>query len=329
MSVAPDIDPDEYEELLAAEVKNFLDGGDFNDSDNEQSLDDGGEAATGHAQEEALPAGSCLTQAPFMDYSDAGDFDPGSQDHSEYPVAAGEANIVQQDTATVGDWYSSPHSGQQFLVPGPPPGPPPGCNLSALLQNLQEHRVPLHAQGVDNGWYLAKVVEFNLDVESPVRVKFEGRDEERWVGFDQLKSKLLRKAVAKLAAVNSAFKFDLSALEAGLRLSAQGSDDTWYSAEIVEISKKKAQANKPILVHYMGWDRQYDEWVSCDRIKSKHLQRVLKPEVDTEKVATVELEPDLSMLKKGLHLSALSNGTWYVAEVVSVSTSKRHAEGHQ
>ena len=44
---------------------------------------------------------------------------------------------------------------------------------------------------------------------------------------------------------------------------ASGSQKREYKAKIVQINID----NQTVLVHYLGWNTRYDEWVKMDRIK--------------------------------------------------------------
>ena len=259
--MAPDVDPYEYAQMLAADVEKFLDGGDFDDSDDEHGWGEGDEAAgsfdhgaasfataqmilcepssatghadpfdnsdqrdhnefeyssantvdveltpgqdtagvanpysgkdywcgdpwntsvepqflmpsrpppgaTGHAQE-ALPAGFCLTQAPFMGHSDN---DQRNHNDSEYSSATVEANIVDVEATLGQHWATSSQSGLLGLEMGD----------------------RLFVFGVDNWLYPAQVVGFyrHVQIMGLVKVRFVGRfQQEQWVGLDRIPRK--------------------------------------------------------------------------------------------------------------------------------------------
>merc|ERR550514_1960560 len=58
-----------------------------------------------------------------------------------------------------------------------------------------------------------------------------------------------------------------------MKLQAEGGDDKYYTAEVVAVSKKKGGGVK---VHFVGYEKSADEWVTGDRIRSKAL-KVIAP----------------------------------------------------
>merc|ERR1719171_3187482 len=64
---------------------------------------------------------------------------------------------------------------------------------------------------------------------------------------------------------------DYSVLEKGSRLQAEF-EGTYYSAEVVTVSKAKNKAKAPVKVHFIGHPEENDEWVGADRIRSKLLK---------------------------------------------------------
>mmetsp|Transcript_67201 Transcript_67201/g.119648 ORF Transcript_67201/g.119648 Transcript_67201/m.119648 type:complete len:557 (+) Transcript_67201:194-1864(+) len=220
-----------------------------------------------------------------------------------------------------------------------PVGQQKPIDLSGLDKGLR-----LQAQADDGIWYVAEVVtvsNMKKRVKAPVLVHYIGHDHEfdEWVGTERLRSKALKGAASKAVTLGPQGKADaeweeaaadlpdLSGLEKGLRLQAKGEDDIWYVAEVVQVATDSAHAEAPVLVHYMGHGRRHDEWISLDRIRSKALQGVPKVDTEPEKNVGIELGPDLSGLDVGLRLQAKGgDGVWYVAEVKSLSTSKKHAK---
>jgi len=64
---------------------------------------------------------------------------------------------------------------------------------------------------------------------------------------------------------------DYSVLETGMRLQVEF-EGTYYSAEVVTVSKAKNRKKAPVKVHFIGHPVENDDWVGEDRIRSKLLK---------------------------------------------------------
>eukprot|EP00931_Biecheleriopsis_adriatica_P064936 TRINITY_DN3958_c0_g1_i1.p1 TRINITY_DN3958_c0_g1~~TRINITY_DN3958_c0_g1_i1.p1 ORF type:complete len:344 (+),score=98.92 TRINITY_DN3958_c0_g1_i1:74-1033(+) len=85
----------------------------------------------------------------------------------------------------------------------------------------------------------------------------------------------------KAAAAKQPKEYDYSELEKGIKLQAQSEDGVWYAAEVVTVAKSKSRAKAPVKVHFVGYEKSYDEWLSGDKLRSKAL-KVKKPEAKTK-----------------------------------------------
>jgi len=65
---------------------------------------------------------------------------------------------------------------------------------------------------------------------------------------------------------------DCSLLTEGTKLQVEAADGVYYAASVVTVSSTKKRANAPVKVHYLGYDVEWDEWVSATRIRSKALK---------------------------------------------------------
>jgi len=191
-----------------------------------------------------------------------------------------------------------------------------------------------------------EVTELKKYAKAPVRVRYEGfgSNEDAWLGADKLKCKALTppppspklaaaksKAAAPSATVAKG-AHDYSELKAGTRVQAEY-DGVYYAADVVQVSTGKKHAKAPVQVHFSGWEESYDSWVGADRLRTKHLkaakaEQPAKGEKKSTAAAAVASSADgwdYSCLEKGFSLQAEYGGTWYAAEVVEVSTGKKHA----
>mmetsp|Transcript_128750 Transcript_128750/g.305474 ORF Transcript_128750/g.305474 Transcript_128750/m.305474 type:complete len:662 (+) Transcript_128750:95-2080(+) len=137
----------------------------------------------------------------------------------------------------------------------------------------------------DSEYYPAQITNINNNKglkkkRTPVKVHYMGygEEEDAWLPLDMLKCKALKgqeeakpaKAAAPKAKAKAKAKakpeMDYSALEKGMRLQAEA-DGKYWSAEVVAVSLKRKGA--PVKVTYIGYDKQYDEWLGADRLRSK------------------------------------------------------------
>jgi hypothetical protein len=193
-------------------------------------------------------------------------------------------------------------------------------------------------------FYAADVVTVSTakaKAKAPVKVSFIGHNVEEWLGADRIKSKnLMVKAEAKKApekpaskakaALEKASPFDYSGLAKGLRVQAE-SGGTYYAAEVLTVAKAKAN---PVKVKFIGYDG-LDEWINGDRIRSKMLTKAAEPAkpkgaakkaAATKKAEGTSKVYDYSGLEKGMRVQAETGGTFYAAEVLTVSTAKAKAK---
>lgn len=213
---------------------------------------------------------------------------------------------------------------------------PSGVDLSVLQSGM---RVQAMLQDV---WYAAEIVEVSTSkkrAKAPVKVHYAGYkdSEDEWIGLDRLRSKALKGAApaAKGATGKKATSTskdtksdgpDLSKLEKGMRVQAC-SGDTWYAAEIIEVSGASRRAKAPIKVHYVGHDVTDDEWVAVDHLRSKALKgaKGAKSKADPPEKASAGAA-DLSGLQTGMRVQAMYADVWYAADVVAVSKAKNKAK---
>jgi|Transcript_87878 hypothetical protein len=202
-------------------------------------------------------------------------------------------------------------------------------------------RIQAEYQGV---YYAADVVTVSTakaKAKAPVKVSFVGYDMEEWVGADRIRSKNLKvKAEAKKApekaakgkakaAPEKAASYDYSGLAKGLRVQAE-SGGKYYAAEVLTVAKAKAN---PVKVKYIGYEG-LDEWINGDRIRSKLMTKTAAPAkakgaakgAAAPKAKETAKVYDYSGLEKGMKLQAETGGTFYAAEVLTVSTAKAKAK---
>jgi len=115
----------------------------------------------------------------------------------------------------------------------------------------------------------------------------------------------------------------LDLLSIGGKLHAKYWDDEFYAAEVLAISKSKRRSKAPVKVRYLGYGSESDAWLPCADLKSKGL-----PKAQQAVPAACEAPAkSLAALERGTKLQAKSaaDGIWYSAEVVVVSSKKKHA----
>lgn len=71
--------------------------------------------------------------------------------------------------------------------------------------------------------------------------------------------------------------YDYSGLKEGMTLQALSEDGVYYAAEVLLVSTSKNREKAPVKIHYKNYGKEYDEWVSGDKLRSKAL-KVVKPE---------------------------------------------------
>merc|ERR1719446_323580 len=109
-----------------------------------------------------------------------------------------------------------------------------------------------------------------------------------------------------------------------MKLHAKYTDGEFYPANVVSISDSAKRKKAPVKVAYVGFDGS-DAWLPLESLKSKKLPKAkvekteakAKPKAKAKAKATVEY--DYSGLEKGMKLQAEADGTYYAAEVVTVS----------
>merc|ERR1719277_380574 len=107
----------------------------------------------------------------------------------------------------------------------------------------------LTAQFSDGEWYKATVVQVRKKAPE-VKVNYNGYDAsfDAWLGFDQLRSKLLPKGSGKGTKESSGLP------PVGSTCQAQyAPDSNYFPAEIIEVSTAKARAKAPIKVKMEMW----------------------------------------------------------------------------
>eukprot|EP00443_Scrippsiella_acuminata_P002208 CAMPEP_0115362150 /NCGR_PEP_ID=MMETSP0270-20121206/102561_1 /TAXON_ID=71861 /ORGANISM="Scrippsiella trochoidea, Strain CCMP3099" /LENGTH=523 /DNA_ID=CAMNT_0002784721 /DNA_START=89 /DNA_END=1656 /DNA_ORIENTATION=+ len=114
-------------------------------------------------------------------------------------------------------------------------------------------------------------------------------------------------------------------LEVGLKLQAKFSDGAFYPATVVSISDSKKRAKAPVKVHFVGYEDSDDAWVSLDDLKSKRLPKDAGSAAAKAK-SKAKPELDLSGLEKGMRVQAEADGTYYAADILTVSTAKNRAK---
>merc|ERR1719446_158294 len=109
-----------------------------------------------------------------------------------------------------------------------------------------------------------------------------------------------------------------------MKLHAKYTDGEFYPANVVSISDSAKRKKAPVKVAYVGFDGS-DAWLPLESLKSKKLPKAkeektaakAKPKAKAKAKATVEY--DYSGLEKGMKLQVEAAGTYYAAEVVTVS----------
>jgi hypothetical protein len=127
-----------------------------------------------------------------------------------------------------------------------------------------------------------------------------------------------------------------TSLPAGTKLHAKYTDGNFYVAEVVEWTKKK---KNPIKVHYLGYDKSEDAWVSREDVRSKQLEALPKEDKAPAKekkgkspkkekaAAPAKEEPSSELPEVGAKLKAkFTDGKMYGAEVLQVSTAKKRSK---
>jgi len=102
-------------------------------------------------------------------------------------------------------------------------------------------------------------------------------------------------------------------------LHAKHWDGEFYPAEVILVSDSSKRAKAPVKVHFSGYDDEDDAWASLDDLKSKSLG--LKGGASKSK-GKAPLKADYSGIEKGMKLQCLFEGTYYSAEVVTVSKKR-------
>lgn len=156
------------------------------------------------------------------------------------------------------------------------------------MENL-EVGMRLHAMyAADGEFYPAEITNISYSPKkkkAPVKVHYMGYEgEDAWLSLDMLKCKALKgatkapvkeKAPAKAAPKPKAKakakakakpQMDYSGLQKGMRLQAEA-DGKYWAAEVVAVSQKRKDA--PVKVTFIGYDKQYDEWLGAERLRSK------------------------------------------------------------
>mmetsp|Transcript_11086 Transcript_11086/g.29363 ORF Transcript_11086/g.29363 Transcript_11086/m.29363 type:complete len:755 (+) Transcript_11086:100-2364(+) len=160
----------------------------------------------------------------------------------------------------------------------------------------------LHAKYSDGEFYPAEVVavsESKKRAKAPVKVHYVGYDETEnaWMAIADLKSKKLPKVADPKAKAKARAKveYDYSGLAKGVKLQARSAtDETWYAAEVVVVSKKNNRTGAPVKVNFTGWASSCDEWVGADRLRSK----LLKPKETGKKADRPKLTTKEAQMRK-------------------------------
>eukprot|EP00441_Pelagodinium_beii_P032736 CAMPEP_0197628140 /NCGR_PEP_ID=MMETSP1338-20131121/6547_1 /TAXON_ID=43686 ORGANISM="Pelagodinium beii, Strain RCC1491" /NCGR_SAMPLE_ID=MMETSP1338 /ASSEMBLY_ACC=CAM_ASM_000754 /LENGTH=655 /DNA_ID=CAMNT_0043199051 /DNA_START=50 /DNA_END=2017 /DNA_ORIENTATION=- len=166
-----------------------------------------------------------------------------------------------------------------------------------MAENLTPGQVLQAVYKADGEFYKATVVTVSTSAKrqkAPVKVHYVGYEDsdDAWLSIDQLKSKALKgagapagkkgkakeepKPKAKAKAKAKAKVYDFSAVEKGMKLKAEA-DGKFYAAQVVAISTKRKDT--PIKVNFLGYTSASDEWMGCDRLRSKSI--VLKEQTTT------------------------------------------------
>eukprot|EP00928_Gymnodinium_smaydae_P054279 TRINITY_DN38086_c0_g1_i1.p1 TRINITY_DN38086_c0_g1~~TRINITY_DN38086_c0_g1_i1.p1 ORF type:complete len:703 (+),score=142.49 TRINITY_DN38086_c0_g1_i1:60-2111(+) len=183
-------------------------------------------------------------------------------------------------------------------------------------------------------WYAAVVAQVSKakkHSKAPVQVTYVGHEEwQEWVDGDRLRSKALKKGAekAKSAPATQQGGYDYSGLEKGMRVQVMY-EDTWYAAEVAQVSNAKARVKAPVQVVYVG-HADWKEWVDGDRLRSKALKQVEAKKASGQKASKSKEDPskatpgqyNYAALEKGMRVMVSAEGTWYAAVVEQVSTAK-------
>jgi hypothetical protein len=170
----------------------------------------------------------------------------------------------------------------------------------------------------------AKIIEVSSSKEwahSPVKVRVPGSTGNTWIGLSCLGLRDLHGLRPK--AMIGPKGVDLSGLEAGMNLQALRYDDVWYAAEVVKVSTPKMQTSAPVKVHYFGQPEEASEWLGVESLRSKTLAHA-KRSLMMEREALKERADTLEKLAAQAQVQCLaSDGVWYAAQVLSVSTASK------
>jgi hypothetical protein len=218
-----------------------------------------------------------------------------------------------------------------------------------------------HAKYSDGEFYVAEVVEWSTAkkrAKAPVKVHYLGytEAEDAWVTRDDIRSKQLEKspkakemkngkaeepkkeaketkkskkkkgkaekeepakAPAKEPAAAPAPAAGIPSV--GTRLQALFEEENkYYVAEIVEIGVK---------VHYLGYGKDEDAWLTLDKVKSKALSKKdAKAAAPAKEAAPAAPEKPATPAVGDKLKAKFTDGDMYDAEVVLVSTSKKKAK---
>lgn len=180
----------------------------------------------------------------------------------------------------------------------------------------------LQAKCDDGVYYLGEVMAISDATsrkKAPVKVKFMGCEEEKWMALDDLRSKKIKKepatTPAPVEAAQAVPAADYSALVVGTKLQA-AADGVYYLAEVVTVSSAKNRSRAPVKVHFAGYDAKEDAWLPLDRLRSKLIPKQYVP------LASVLKGLDVGMR---LHAEYKEDGEYYVAKVVAVSLKQAKA----
>eukprot|EP00927_Polykrikos_kofoidii_P025201 TRINITY_DN22692_c3_g1_i1.p1 TRINITY_DN22692_c3_g1~~TRINITY_DN22692_c3_g1_i1.p1 ORF type:complete len:394 (-),score=63.13 TRINITY_DN22692_c3_g1_i1:465-1646(-) len=178
------------------------------------------------------------------------------------------------------------------------------------------------------GWnYPAEIVRvlIHRPRKAVVQVRFDESEGEYWLPHDQIE--LLKKKEPPQAKTDVSVP-DLSGL-LGKSVSAEV-DGEYYAAEVVVVSVSKARAKAPIKVHFKDYGVEMDMWLPPEMVWVK---KESKAKSSTKAKPNASKTADLSAISRGMQLQAEYEGTWFLAEVVSVSQKnggsvKVHFSGH-
>lgn len=109
-------------------------------------------------------------------------------------------------------------------------------------------------------------------------------------------------------------------LEVGMKLHAKYSDGEFYPAIVEAVSTSQSRKKAPVKVAFVGYEES--AWKSLADLKSKRIPKQDAKATPKAKAKAKAKEWDYSGLEQGMKLKAESDGTYYAAEVVTVSTNK-------